>query len=387
MYNLRISAEIHNMYIHERDDWPNFVWDGMGLSKLLGEVRAWQGGLVASMNRLYTHERSEASELVHVQDVIRTSEIEGVKLDANLVRSSIAKRAGIVFGKKGEKVARNVDGIVDLILDASGNYEFPLDAERLFRWHSGLFPDTGKLRVGAWRDEESGLMQVVSGKYGSEVIHFEAPSFDRVDAEMIRFLSWYEGNQLALDGVIKSAIAHFWFITIHPFEDGNGRIARAIGDMSLARVERTLNRYYSLSGEIHRRRKEYYEILERSQKGGLDISEWIHWYLDCLLHAIGSSDEIIHNVLLKARFWDKHRSITEGLNDRQKKVINKLLEGFEGNLTSSKWARICKCSQDSAYRDISDLVDRGILEKGSAGGRSTNYRLLLDEDSFENSRL
>ncbi len=366
------------MYIYERPEWPMFTWDGAYLSKSLGEARAWQGGLIASMNSLYHGARQEASTMVHIEDVMRTSEIEGLMLDVDSVRSSIAKRASIVFGGKGERVDRDVDGIVDLVLDASGNYEDPLSASRLFSWHRGLFPQETKMKVGAWRNEESGPMEVVSGRFGKEVVHFEAPGFDRVGPEMKAFLDWFEQDDPTMDGVIKSAIAHFWFVTIHPFEDGNGRIARAIGDMSLARVEKTINRYYSMSAEIQHRREEYYDVLERSQKGATDITEWIEWYLICVLSAIQRSGELVDHVWQKAKFWERNRRLKEWLNERQELMIDRLLDGFDGKLTSSKWARICKCSQDTANRDISQLVRRKVFVKSEARGRSTSYTLIRE---------
>jgi len=277
-------------------------------------------------------------------------------------------------------IDRNVEGIVEVMLDATRHYDQPLTVERLFGWHAALFP-TGRsgmhrITVGAWRTEQSGAMQVVSGPIGLETVHYEAPESGRLQTEMSQFIHWCN-TASGLDPVIKAALAHFWFVTIHPFEDGNGRIARAIADLLLARSEQTSQRFYSLSAQIQHERNDYYDVLERCQKGPLDISEWMQWFLNCLRRAIAASEQLLEVVLLKAGFWNAHTG--ESFNERQRNVINRLLDGFAGKLTSSKWAKLTKCSQDTALRDISDLVTRSILAKDEAGGRSTSYTLRLPE--------
>jgi Fic family protein len=306
---------------------------------------------------------------------MKTSEIEGEKLDPDQVRSSLARRLGMdVAGVM--RVGRNVEGIVEVMLDATRNYDAPLTKKRLFDWHAALFP-TGRsgmqsIIVGGWRKDNSGPMQVVSGPLGREKVHYEALSADRLNKETTKFIDWVNGPA-GTDLVVKSALAHFWFVTIHPFEDGNGRIARALGDLLLARAEKSEQRFYSLSAQIQQERTGYYDILEKSQKGSLDVTPWIEWYLGCLQRAIGSSERTLEAVLIKARFWEVHAG--QSFNNRQRDVINRLLDGFEGKLTSSKWAKLTKCSQDTALRDISDLLERRILVKEEAGGRSTSYRL------------
>ena len=365
------------MYIHERKEWPQFHWDQAALADLLAEVRHLQGRLLGRMEELGFQLREEATLQTLTQDVVKTSEIEGEKLDAAQVRFSIARRLGLDIGALS-RIDRNVEGIVEVMLDATRKYDRPLTQERLFGWHAALFP-TGRsgmqrITVGGWRTAESGAMQVVSGPVGREKVHYEAPGSDRVKREMARFLKWLNGSS-PTDLVMKSALAHFWFVTIHPFEDGNGRIARAIADMMLARSEKSPQRFYSMSLQIQRERDAYYEMLESSQKGTLNITGWMRWYLNCLKHAITSSEELLNAVLVKARFWKAYAG--ESFNERQRKVVNCLLDGFEGKLTSSKWAKLTNCSQDTALRDISDLVARGILVKDEAGGRSTNYEVRL----------
>jgi len=363
------------MYIHELEGWPAFSWNQAGLSGLLGEVRHLQGRLIGRMGALGFSLREEATLQTLTQDVVKTSEIEGERLDAEQVRSSIARRLGIDIG--GVLPAdRNVEGIVEVMLDATRNYEAPLTDERLFAWHSALFPSgrSGMARItgGAWRTEEGGPMQVVSGPIGRERVRYEAPSFDRLESEMARFLNWFNAND-DLDFVIKSALAHFWFVSIHPFDDGNGRIARALADIMLARSEESPQRFYSMSAQIQREYKSYYDVLEARQKGTMDITSWIEWFLNCLKRAILASGETLEAVLMKSRFWETHAG--ESFNDRQRNMVNRLLDGFHGKLTSTKWAAITKCSPDTALRDISDLVARNILNKGEAGGRSTSYQL------------
>lgn len=363
------------MYIYERPDWPNLAWDSTKLTDLLAEVRYLQGRLLGQMDTLGFQLRTEATLQTLTQDVLKTSEIEGEKLDVEQVRSSIAKRLGIEIGVVPQ-VDRNIEGIVEIMLDATRNYDSPLAKERLFGWHAALFP-TGRsgmysITIGGWRTEASGAMQVVSGPHGREKIHYEAPSHDRLKKEMDQFLIWFNDTS-ETDMVIKSAVAHFWFVTIHPFDDGNGRIARAIADMLLARSEKSSQRFYSMSSQIQSERKAYYTMLERCQKGPLDITSWIEWFLNCLKHAVATSEKTLQAVLTKARFWAAHEG--ELFNERQRSIINRLFEGFVGKLNSSKWAKLTKCSQDTALRDINDLLERNILTKENAGGRSTSYRL------------
>jgi Fic family protein len=363
------------MYIHERKEWPKFKWEQGKFAVLLAEVRHRQGRLLGRMEGLGFELREEATLQTLTQDVVKTSEIEGEKLDVETVRSSIARRMGLDIGAL-RPVDRSVEGIVDIMLDATRKHDKVLTQDRLFSWHGALFP-TGRsglqrITVGAWRPKESGAMQVVSGAIGREKVHFEAPSHDRLKAEMSAFLKWFNADSEA-DLVLQSALAHFWFVTIHPFEDGNGRIARAIADLLLARSENTAQRFYSMSAQIQQERNAYYDVLEKSQKGTLDITTWLEWYLNCLKRAINASDKLLESVLVKDRFWKQHKG--ETFNDRQRKVINRLLDGFEGKLTSSKWAKLAKCSQDTAGRDINDLLERNLLAKEQAGGRSTSYIL------------
>ncbi len=365
------------MYIHERKEWPEFKWDQPKLSPLLADVRHLQGRLLGRMEALGFQLREEATLQTLTQDVVKTSEIEGEKLDAGQVRSSLARRMGMDIGAL-PPIDRNVEGIVEVMLDATRKHDAPLTQERLFSWHAALFP-TGRsgmrrIVVGAWRTKDSGDMQVVSGPIGRETVHYEAPGHDLLKKEMARFIKWCN-TASDIDPVLKSALAHFWFVTIHPFEDGNGRIARAIADMMLARSEKTSQRFYSMSSQIQRERNDYYLVLEDCQKGALDITQWMEWYLNCLRHAIGASEKLLAAVLVKAGFWKAHEN--EKFNDRQRKVINRLLDGFEGKLTSSKWAKLTKCSPDTALRDINGLLERKILAKDEAGGRSTSYTLLF----------
>jgi Fic family protein len=322
--------------------------------------------------------RKEAVLQTLTQDVVKSSEIEGEALDAQQVRSSIARRLGIDIGAL-VPADRNVEGVVEMMLDATQNYGKPLTKERLFDWHAALFP-TGrsgmhKILVGKWRDDKSGPMQVVSGPIGRERVHYQAPLAKRVPREMTAFLSWLAAEE-PIDPVIKAALAHLWFVTIHPFEDGNGRIARAIADMALARSEESSQRFYSMSAQIRSERNAYYDMLETTQKGDLDVSEWLLWFLACLDRAFDKANAILDDVLSKSRFWQKHAETR--FNERQRDMINRLLEGFEGKLTSSKWAKIEKCSQDTASRDIADLISRGVLVRDVAGGRSTSYSLVRE---------
>jgi Fic family protein len=363
-------------YIHELPDWPKFRWDQNRLAERLAAVRHRQGRLIGRMEALGFPLRSEATLENLTQEVLKSSEIEGEILDREQVRSSIARRLGMDIG--GLTAAdRHVEGVVEMMLDATEKYGEPLTAERLFAWHAAMFP-TGRsgmrrITVGSWRDDASGPMQVVSGPIGRERVHYEAPPAPRLAAEMKAFLDWFNG-EAAVDPVLKAAVAHLWFVTIHPFDDGNGRIARAIADMALARSEGTAQRFYSMSAQIRQERNAYYDILESTQKGDLDITPWLEWFLGCLDRAFDGAERTLANVFRKARFWEEHTGAA--FNDRQRDMLNRLLNGFEGKLTTSKWAQIEKCSQDTALRDIDDLVRRGILRKEPAGGRSTSYSLV-----------
>lgn len=362
-------------YIHELPSWPSMTWDLASLSSLLAEVRHRQGHLLGRMENLGFGLRLEASLTTLTSDVVKSSAIEGERLDAMEVRSSIARRLGIDAGGTAQ-ASRDVEGVVEMMMDATQRHEEPLTAERLFGWHALLFPSgrsgMRQITVGAWRPEEAGPMQVVSGPMGRERVHFEAPASDRLAQEMETFLAWFE-NRDGTDGVLRAALAHFWFVTIHPFEDGNGRIARAIADMALARAEHSSERFYSMSSQIEAERKHYYLQLEQAQRGDLDITPWIEWFLQCLGKAISGADQELGNVLRKAAMWQRLNETP--VNDRQRLVINRLLDGFEGKLSSSKYAKLTKCSPDTALRDIKELMGKGILLQDQAGGRSTHYLL------------
>ena len=366
---------VPGQYIHEKPHWPTFRWDLPRISQLLVEVRHRHGRLIGRMEGLGFQLQTEAVLNILTEDVLKSSEIEGEKLDRDQVRSSIARRLGIDIGGL-TPADRDVEGVVEMMLDATQRYDHPLTAQRLFDWHAALFP-TGRsgmsrINVGAWRDDRKGPMQVVSGPIGKERVHYEAPAAPRLRSEMKRFLDWFEKDH-SNDLVIKAGLAHLWFVTIHPFDDGNGRIARAIADMVLARSEHSAKRFYSMSAQIRQERKAYYEILESTQKGNLDIAGWLEWFLACLGRAFDGSERILAGVLSKVRFWD--RLADTEFNERQRDMVNRLLNGFEGKLTSSKWAKLEKCSQDTALRDIDDLIQKGVLKKESAGGRSTSYSL------------
>jgi len=350
---------------------------------LLADIRHRQGRLLGQMEALGFSLRSEASLTTLTSDVVGSSAIEGEKLNVEEVRSSIARRLGIEYA--GAAVAsRNVEGVVEMMLDGTRRFAEPLTAERLFGWHSSLLPTSRsgmqRITTGAWRPAEVGAMQVVSGPVGRERVHFEAPEAPRLGVEMARFLEWFE-TPAGIDPVLKAGIAHFWFVTIHPFEDGNGRIARAIADMALARADGTSDRFYSMSAQIETQRKAYYDHLERSQRGGLDITPWLEWFLGCLGRAIDRAQESLAGTLSKARLWEWiNRS---PVNERQRTVINRLLDGFEGKLSSSKYAKLARCSADTALRDIKELLERGILIQEDAGGRSTSYHLAELDDRPE----
>ena len=364
-------------YIHERNEWPSFRWQDQTLAATLAHVRHRQGRLIGRMEALGFKLREEAVLHTLTEDVIKSSEIEGEQLDKDQVRSSIARRLGMDIAGLVPAV-RNVEGVVEMMLDATQNYNQLLTEDRLFGWHAALFP-TGrsgmtKIIVGDWRDDTSGPMQVVSGPIGREKVHYEAPVADRLSHEMQKFLAWLNSDK-DIDPVIVAGIAHLWFVTIHPFEDGNGRIARAIADLALARSEHSAQRFYSMSSQIRTERNRYYDMLEATQKGDLDITAWLQWFLDCLDRAFDKADGTLSSVMAKAHFWDAIKD--RPLNDRQQLVLNRLLDGFEGKLTSSKWAKLAKCSQDTASRDIDDLVRKGILVRGEAGGRSTSYEIII----------
>ena len=363
------------IYIHDLHGWPDFRWDDGLLAQRLAPVRHRQGRLIGRMEALGFDLRAEAVLTTLTEDVLKSSEIEGEILVKEQVRSSIARRLGMDIGAL-DPADRHVEGVVEMMLDATQKYAEPLTAERLFAWHAALFP-TGrsgmtKIVVGAWRDENSGPMQVVSGPIGRERVHYEAPTAGRLNAEMSVFLQWL-AEDAQLEPVLKAAIAHLWFVTIHPFEDGNGRIARAIADMALARSEQSPQRFYSMSAQIRLERKAYYDILEATQKGDLDITAWLEWFLRCLDRAIDGAEDLLSGVLHKAYFWEAIKD--QPLNARQRTVLNRLLDGFEGKLTSSKWAKLTKSSPDTALRDITNLVERGVLVRDGAGGRSTSYSL------------
>ncbi|MEA4991648.1 hypothetical protein SDC9_27298 [bioreactor metagenome] len=362
--------------IHEKPDWPTFQWDIATLAEQLAAIRYKQGLLLGRMSALGVSIRAEAGLETLAQDVVKSSAIEGESLDVPQVRSSLARRLGIdIVGLM--PLSKSVEGVVELMLDATQHYAEPLTAERLFGWHAALFP-TGfgalrRITVGAWRKPEAGPMQVVSGYIGHEKVHFEAPAAERLDMEMSRFLEWFNAP-LQLDPVLKAGIAHLWFVTIHPFEDGNGRIARAIADCALARADDCPQRFYSMSGQIEQERKEYYDILESTQKGGLDITPWLGWFLGSLGRAIDGADDTLAVVFRKAHVWQYANQYP--LNERQRTIINRLLVGFEGKLTSGKYAKLAKCSPDTALRDIRELMEYGMLRQGESGGRSTSYTLV-----------
>lgn len=360
-------------YIYDLPDWPRFRWNQEALSERLAVVRRKQDRLIARMQDLGFPLRKEAELRTLTLEVLKSSEIEGEVLDKEQVRSSVARRLGVDIGALAPE-DRKVEGVVEMVLDATREYDKPLTRERLFAWHASLFP-TGysgrkKITVGAWRDDAEGPMEIVSGPIGHERVHFEGPPADRLEREMTAFIDWFNGGD-DTDLVLRACIAHLWFVTIHPFEDGNGRIARAIADMMLARSEQSPQRFYSMSAQMRQERNAYYSGLEETQKGTLDITERLVWFLGCLDRAFDEAEKTLAPVFRKARFWGSHAGAS--FNDRQCLMLNKLLDGMEGKLTSSKWAKMTKCSQDTALRDILDLVDRGILAKDPAGGRSTSY--------------
>ena len=364
------------MYIYQRAAWPDFTWDVNSVAALLADVRHRQGRLVGRMESLGFSSREEAVLRTLTLDVLKSSEIEGEIFDAEQVRSSIARKLGMDIGALAP-TDRFVDGVVEILLDATQNYALPLSADRLFGWQAALFP-TGrsgmyKIALGNWRDGAKGPMQVVSGALGRQKVHFEAPPSEKVPAEMDLFIAWFNSNN-EVDPVLKAALAHLWFITVHPFEDGNGRVARAIADLQLTRSDDNPQRFYSMSAQIQLERGRYYDILEKTQRGDLDITEWLLWFLSCLDRALSATKTTLNAVLTKDRYWVLFAE--KGISDRQRLMLNKLLDGFEGKLNTSKWAKITKVSKDTALRDIQNLLDQGVLEKENSGGRSTNYRLV-----------
>jgi Fic family protein len=374
--NLRMNSG-DKTYVWQASDWPNWHFDLAALAGKLAEASRAQGLLIGRLADVSRSLRDQASLAALTEDVVKTSEIEGERLDVGSVRSSIARRLGVDIGALSP-VDRHVEGVVEMVLDATTNFRAPMSRERLFGWHAALFPagysGLSRIKVGGCRDETNGPMQVVSGPVGRQHVHFEAPPADRLESEASRFLDWLNSasNEPAL---LKAGIGHLWFVTLHPFEDGNGRIARAVGDLLLARADGSPQRFYSLSAQIQRDRKAYYDILERTQKGSMDVTEWLVWFLDTLHRAVDQAQNTVDAVLGKASFWQRWAGTS--LNERQVKLLNRLLDGFDGKLTSSKWAAIAKCSPDTALRDINDLVARGALRKSDAGGRSTDYELVV----------
>jgi len=365
-------------YLWQAGDWPTWQFDLAVLAQPLADVSRAQGLLLGRLADVGLTLRDQASLAALTDDVVKTSEIEGEHLNVESVRSSIARRLGVDIGALAP-VDRHVEGVVEMVLDATANCHNPLSRERLFGWHAALFP-TGysglsKIRVGGWRDDATGAMQVVSGAVGRQRVHFEAPPAARLESEIARFLTW--ANDASDEPpLIKAGLAHLWFVTLHPFDDGNGRIARALGDLFLARAEASTQRFYSLSAQIQRERKAYYDILEQTQKRSMDVTEWLAWFLATLQRAVEQAQHTLDAVLTKTRFWQRRAAPgATPLNERQVKLVNRLLDGFEGKLTSGKWAAIAKCSPDTALRDISDLLARGVLRKSDAGGRSTSYEL------------
>ncbi|MFA5240893.1 MAG: Fic family protein [Sulfuricella sp.] len=362
-------------YIWQANDWPNWHYDLASLAGLLADVCHAQGLLLGRLADVGMALRDQASLVALTEDVIKTSEIEGKQLDVESVRSSIARRLGVDIGALAP-VDRHVEGVVEMVLDATARCDAELTQDRLFGWHAALFP-TGysglaQIRIGTFRDDASGPMQVVSGQIGRQRVHFEAPPADLLDVEMVRFIEWINASTKD-HPILKAGMAHLWFVTLHPFDDGNGRIARAIGDLLLARADGSPQRFYSLSAQIQRERRDYYDILERTQKGSLDVTPWLKWFLENLNVAVNTAQHTLDAVLAKTRFWQ--RWATTPLNERQVKLLNRLLDGFEGKLNSSKWAAIAKCSPDTALRDINELLAHGVLRKSAAGGRSTSYEL------------
>jgi Fic family protein len=366
-------------YIWQQTDWPTWSYDATTLSILLANAHQAQGRLLGKMQSLGFGVQQQTSLQVLTDDVLKTSEIEGEFLRPELVRSSVAKRLGIDIGGLSDS-DRTVDGIVDIVMDATSKHAQDLSLDRLLSWHAALFPlgysGIHKISAGQLRDDRLGPMQVISGAIGREKVHFEAPPASCLRSEITQFLNWFNASQ-SLDPYLKAGIAHLWFVTIHPFDDGNGRIGRAIADMALSRADQSRDRFYSLSSQIMKERQGYYLHLERSQKGSLDATEWLAWFLQCLINAIDSANSNLYSTLAKTQCWQHWQGVP--FNERQIKLLNRLLDGFEGNLTNKKWSLIAKCSADTALRDITDLLDRGVLSRGSSSGRSTHYLIKQPE--------
>ena len=365
------------MYIHQSKNWPNFKWDNDTLLPYVSMVRNLQGRVIGRRESIGFELREEDVLETLTEDIVKSSEIEGELLNPEEVRSAVAKRLGMDISGLPD-ASRDVEGVVDMILDATQKYEDPLTKDRMCGWHAALFP-TGrsgmyKITVGDWRGDEKGPMQVVSGPIGREKVHYTAPEAPRLEEEMNRFMEWFNTDK-SMEPVMKSAVAHLWFVSIHPFDDGNGRIARAIADTQLARADRTKQRFYSMSAQLMKSRKEYYDVLESTQKGSMDISQWLVWYFERLTEALEACNETLSKILIKAKFWELHN--TTQLNERQVEMINKLQGNFFGKLHSSKWAKMTKVHRDTARRDIQDLIEKGVLSDSGEGGRSTNYILNL----------
>ncbi|MBI4892599.1 MAG: Fic family protein [Acidobacteria bacterium] len=375
---LQSPQELRRLYIHEQPGWPQFRWDAEQLGTRLAAIRHRQGRLAGRMEGLGFPLQREAALETLTADVLKSSEIEGEQLDTEEVRSSLARRLGMDTGAL-KRADRRVEGVVEMMVDATRNYAAPLTVQRLQAWQAALFP-TGhsglrRIRAGAWRTDATGPMQVISGPLGNERVHFEAPAAARIEGEVGKFLGWFEAPQ-PLDPVLKAGLAHLWFVTIHPFEDGNGRVARAIADLALSRSEGSAQRFYSMSSQIRAERSAYYSGLERAQGGTLDVTAWLEWFLSCLGRAIEVAHGTLDAVLRKARVWERMGDLR--LNERQRGVVNRLLDGLEGKLTTSKYAKLARCSQDTAHRDIVGLMEAGILVQGPAGGRSTAYAMRED---------
>ena len=372
-------------YIWQALAWPELRWEGGALLKSVGDCRFQQGSLLAQMRELGFESQQQARAEVLIEDALKTSEIEGERLDPNAVRSSVARRLGLPSAGLPAIRDQHADGMVEILLDATMNHEQGLTAARLFGWHAALFP-TGysglrEIQIAAWRDDREGPMRVVSGPIGREKVHYEAPPADRLESEMKNFFYWWEKRRNEIDGILRAGIAHLWFVAVHPFEDGNGRIARTLSDMALAQDENLSTRFYSMASQIMAERDEYYEVLEHTNKGNVDITEWLKWFLECMSRAILRSNELLYNIMQKARFW-KHYAQTE-LNDRQRKAINSLLEagprGFVGGMTNRKYAGMTHISRATAQRELADLVGKGILRPNPGGGRSASYDLVWDD--------
>lgn len=366
-------------YVYQHYDWPHFMWDNDMVLMYLADVRFAQGKLMGKLETLGFEMRENAQFEMLSLEVLKSAEIEGELYKPDEVRSSVARKLGL-DKFQNVQAGKHVDGVVEMVYDALTNFHEPLTKERLFAWHAALFP-TGysgmyQITVGQFRVDSTGPMQVVSGALGKERVHFQAPHSDLLPTEMEAFLEWFNEDQ-GLDLVLKAGVAHFWFLTLHPFEDGNGRIARALTDLLLARSDKSTQQFYSLSAQLLKERKAYYELLEKCQKGDMDLTNWLLWFLNCFHVAVKSTNEILNHTLQKAAFWKTHSQTL--LNDRQLKVVNRLLDEFEGNLTSTKWAKMCKCSQDTALRDLNDLLRKKVLKKNDSGGRSTHYSLVLTD--------